>query len=136
MPTRCTYCGGNFGLIRQRWLKNQFCSKRCRQKFLAKLMQDKDRVRQWLDVRLTGDLRNKFTELMLLDATSFDRGRRKVSHGQADCSWPAQGPDARCPVVAMSRSLQVRSRLAIGCVARTTHSPVTQYSASAIQCHF
>src|ERR1700694_1425566 len=48
MHTRCAYCGGKFGLVRQQWFQTQFCSKRCREKFLTKLTKDKDRVRQWL----------------------------------------------------------------------------------------
>jgi hypothetical protein len=56
MHTRCAYCGGKFGLIRQRWFKNQFCSRRCREKFLAKLLQDRDRVQRWLDFLRVGTL--------------------------------------------------------------------------------
>jgi hypothetical protein len=37
MHTRCAYCGGKFGLVRQQWFQTQFCSKRCREKFLTKL---------------------------------------------------------------------------------------------------
>jgi hypothetical protein len=56
MQTRCAHCGGKFGLLRQRWFTNQFCSKRCRQKFITKLVQDRDRVRQWLDFLKPGAL--------------------------------------------------------------------------------
>jgi hypothetical protein len=45
---RCALCGGRFGLVRQQWYQAQFCSKRCREKFRAKLGQDRDRMRRWL----------------------------------------------------------------------------------------
>jgi hypothetical protein len=48
MNKRCAQCGGKFGLIRQRWHQTQFCSKRCREKFLDKAARDKDRLRKWL----------------------------------------------------------------------------------------
>jgi endogenous inhibitor of DNA gyrase (YacG/DUF329 family) len=48
MHTRCAYCGGKFGLVRQQWFQTQFCSKRCREKFLTKLTKDRDRMRRWL----------------------------------------------------------------------------------------
>jgi endogenous inhibitor of DNA gyrase (YacG/DUF329 family) len=48
MHARCAHCGGKFGLTRQRWFKNQFCSKRCRAKFLAKLTQDRECVSGWI----------------------------------------------------------------------------------------
>jgi endogenous inhibitor of DNA gyrase (YacG/DUF329 family) len=31
---RCAQCGGKFGLIRHRWYSRQFCSLRCRGRFL------------------------------------------------------------------------------------------------------
>jgi hypothetical protein len=48
MHNRCATCGGKFGLVRHQWYQTQFCSKHCRAKFLAKLAQDRDRVRRWL----------------------------------------------------------------------------------------
>jgi hypothetical protein len=56
MRTACAQCGGKFGLIRHRWFNNQFCSKQCQEEFLAKLVQDRDRVRQWLDFLKPGAL--------------------------------------------------------------------------------
>jgi hypothetical protein len=58
MRTRCAHCGGKFGLIRHRWFRNQFCSKRCQEKFLAKLVQDRDRVQRWLDFLKPSALRS------------------------------------------------------------------------------
>jgi hypothetical protein len=54
MHNRCAYCGGKFGLVRRRWFQTQFCSKRCREKFLAKLTQDRDQVRRWLGFLIAG----------------------------------------------------------------------------------
>jgi endogenous inhibitor of DNA gyrase (YacG/DUF329 family) len=44
---RCAHCGGKFGLIRQTWFKTQFCSKKCRDRHLDRLAQDRERVRRW-----------------------------------------------------------------------------------------
>jgi hypothetical protein len=46
---RCAQCGGKFGLIRHRWYSRQFCSLRCRGRFLNQLAKDRDKVRHWLD---------------------------------------------------------------------------------------
>jgi hypothetical protein len=45
---RCAQCGGKFGLIRHRWYSRQFCSLRCRGRFLNQLAQDRDKLRRWL----------------------------------------------------------------------------------------
>ena len=37
---RCAQCGGKFGLIRHRWYSHQFCSLRCRGRFLNQLAPD------------------------------------------------------------------------------------------------
>jgi endogenous inhibitor of DNA gyrase (YacG/DUF329 family) len=42
---RCALCGGKFGLIRQRWHSRQFCSAKCREKFLNQVANDRDKVR-------------------------------------------------------------------------------------------
>jgi len=55
MPKRCAYCGGKFGLVRQHWYQTQFCSKRCREKFLAKIGEQRSRVRRWLSFPKAGD---------------------------------------------------------------------------------
>jgi hypothetical protein len=55
MPKRCAYCGGKFGLVRQHWHQTQFCSKRCREKFLAKIGEQRNRVRRWLSFPKAGD---------------------------------------------------------------------------------
>jgi len=57
MHKRCVHCGGKFGLIRQRWFNTQFCSKRCREEFLAKFTQDRDRVLRWLDFLKVGQFK-------------------------------------------------------------------------------
>jgi hypothetical protein len=46
---RCAQCGGKFGLIRHRWYSRQFCSLRCRGRFLNQLAKDRDKVGRWLD---------------------------------------------------------------------------------------
>jgi hypothetical protein len=51
---RCASCGGRFGLIRQRWFATQFCSKRCRDKFLAEAAEHRNRLRWWLGYLKTG----------------------------------------------------------------------------------
>jgi hypothetical protein len=56
---RCTQCDGSFGLIRHRWYFRQSCSKRCREKCLNQISEDRDRVRSWagfsaLEERATG----------------------------------------------------------------------------------
>jgi predicted nucleic acid-binding Zn ribbon protein len=48
MHKRCTHCGGPFGLIRQRWWGERFCSDRCRKKFLDKIAKDRERFRKWI----------------------------------------------------------------------------------------
>jgi hypothetical protein len=54
MPKRCAYCGGRFGLVRQHWYQTQFCSKRCRDKFLAKVGEQRKSVRRWLGFSRAG----------------------------------------------------------------------------------
>ena len=34
MHTRCAYCGGKFGLVRQQWFQTQFCSSAAERNFL------------------------------------------------------------------------------------------------------
>jgi hypothetical protein len=36
---RCEICNGRFGLIRHRFARKQFCSKRCLERYLAKSRQ-------------------------------------------------------------------------------------------------
>jgi hypothetical protein len=45
---RCVHCGGKFGLIRHRWYSRQFCSARCREKFLDQLFKDRHKIRRSL----------------------------------------------------------------------------------------
>jgi endogenous inhibitor of DNA gyrase (YacG/DUF329 family) len=42
---RCVHCSSKFGLIRHRWYTRQFCRKRCREAFLNKLAEDRQRLR-------------------------------------------------------------------------------------------
>jgi endogenous inhibitor of DNA gyrase (YacG/DUF329 family) len=44
---RCDTCGGKFGMVVQRWYGMRFCRKRCRELYLDKLAQDRDRIRKW-----------------------------------------------------------------------------------------
>ena len=44
MHNRCNFCGGPFGMVRHRWWRQQFCSKRCYN--LAQTQ--RDRLRQFL----------------------------------------------------------------------------------------
>jgi hypothetical protein len=45
----CAHCGSSkFGLVRQRWLRLVFCSIPCKEKYLAKLKADRDRLSNWL----------------------------------------------------------------------------------------
>ena len=44
---RCAHCNGKFGLTQHRWYNVAFCSKRCREKYLDKLAQDRDRIKAW-----------------------------------------------------------------------------------------
>jgi endogenous inhibitor of DNA gyrase (YacG/DUF329 family) len=46
---RCAQCRGKFGLIRHRRYFRQFCSLRCRGRFVNHLAKDRDKVRRWLD---------------------------------------------------------------------------------------
>lgn len=48
MVHSCRYCDGKFGLIRYYWWRTQFCSKKCRENYLAKLAQDRERLKRWL----------------------------------------------------------------------------------------
>jgi hypothetical protein len=56
---RCTQCDGSFGLIRHRWYSRQFCSKRCREKFLNQLSEDRDKVRSWAGYLSLGGAGNR-----------------------------------------------------------------------------
>jgi endogenous inhibitor of DNA gyrase (YacG/DUF329 family) len=61
MHNRCAQCGGKFGLVRQHWHQRQFCSKRCREKFLTKVAEERDRVRRWLGFVKTGPRKSFYT---------------------------------------------------------------------------
>jgi hypothetical protein len=54
MLKRCAQCGGKFGLVRQHWYQKQFCSKRCRDQFLARIGEQRDRMRRWLSFPRAG----------------------------------------------------------------------------------
>jgi hypothetical protein len=41
-------CRGKFGLVIQRWMAYRFCSKKCKEDFLAKLTAHRRRMHQWL----------------------------------------------------------------------------------------
>jgi hypothetical protein len=44
---RCGHCGGKFGLIRYLHHNLPLCSKRCREAYLEKITQDRERLRHW-----------------------------------------------------------------------------------------
>jgi hypothetical protein len=49
MKKTCAHCGTTkWGLIRWRWYQRQFCSKKCRERFLDGLAHDNERVRKWV----------------------------------------------------------------------------------------
>lgn len=47
---KCAHCSSTkFGLIVHRWWGLKFCKKTCLQTYLAKLAQERERVKQWLN---------------------------------------------------------------------------------------
>jgi hypothetical protein len=48
MSKRCDSCAGPFGLVVHRWLGYKFCTKKCKEHFLALRSQQIERMRQWL----------------------------------------------------------------------------------------
>ena len=48
MKQACAECGTTkFGLVRQRHYFLEFCSKRCKEKYLARLAQERERLKSW-----------------------------------------------------------------------------------------
>jgi hypothetical protein len=50
---RCAHCNGNFGMMRQKYGVYQFCSKKCKELYLA-LREERLRAfkwRSWLSIR-------------------------------------------------------------------------------------
>jgi hypothetical protein len=41
-------CRGKLGMLVQRWMNYRFCSKNCKEEFLAKLAAERVRMKRWL----------------------------------------------------------------------------------------
>ena len=41
-------CRGKLGMVPQRWMNYRFCSKKCKEEFLAKLAAQRERMKWWL----------------------------------------------------------------------------------------
>jgi hypothetical protein len=45
---RCDACGGSLGLIVHRWWGYRFCRKACKNRHLAKIENQREKLREWL----------------------------------------------------------------------------------------
>jgi hypothetical protein len=41
-------CRGKLGMVVQRWMGYRFCSKKCKEEFLAKFARHRERMKRWL----------------------------------------------------------------------------------------
>ena len=49
MSRQCSFCSGRFGLIRHHHWDAQFCRKSCKEAYLKKIAEDREKARRFLD---------------------------------------------------------------------------------------
>jgi hypothetical protein len=49
MKKYCAFCGATtWGMVRYAWWRKQFCTQKCRQAYLNKVGQERERLKRWL----------------------------------------------------------------------------------------
>jgi hypothetical protein len=47
--SRCSFCGGSFGIVRFRFERLEFCGKRCLNRYLAKRTEQPTSLQEWIE---------------------------------------------------------------------------------------